>query len=111
VIERTFKSGDSLEAADVFDLDLQYLYTDGEHYHFMNTETYEQYAVPAATVGDSAQWLKEEALCVTTLWNNEPINVNAPNFVVPSPGCSAQAARGSRCVPLPPACGEPRGAP
>src|SRR5512134_3739671 len=44
VIERTFKSGETLETADVVDTDMQYLYNDGEMWHFMVTETFEQYA-------------------------------------------------------------------
>src|SRR4030066_205978 len=43
VIERTFKSGDTLEAADVVDIEMQYLYNDGEFWHFMNPVTYEQF--------------------------------------------------------------------
>ena len=82
VIERTFKSGDTVEGADVVDVELQYLYNDGEYWHFMDPQSYEQLTADAAAVGDAAKWLKEEAICPVTLWNGVPLNVAAPNFVV-----------------------------
>jgi elongation factor P len=81
VIERTFKSGDSVESADVMETDMQYLYTDGEFWYFMNTDTYEQIQADAAAIGDNAKWLREEAMCTMTLWNGSPIQVLPPNFV------------------------------
>ncbi len=57
VIERTFKSGDTVEGADVVDVELQYLYTDGEYWHFMDPQSYEQLTADAVTVGDAAKWL------------------------------------------------------
>ena len=82
VIERTFKSGDTVEAADVVDVDLQYLYNDGEHWHFMDPQSYEQLTADATAVGDAAKWLKEEAICQVTLWNGVPLSVSAPIFVI-----------------------------
>ncbi|AUG99333.1 elongation factor P [Pectobacteriaceae bacterium CE70] len=81
VLEKTFKSGDSVEAADVMDMNLTYLYNDGEFWHFMNNETFEQLAADAKAVGDSYKWLVEQAECVLTLWNGQPIAVTPPNFV------------------------------
>ena len=81
VIERTFKSGDSLEAADVVDTDMQFLYNDGEFFHFMVPDTYEQFASSPANVGDAAKWLKGQEMCVVTLWNGQPLAVTPPNFV------------------------------
>jgi elongation factor P len=81
VWERTFKSGDSLEGADVMDVEMQYLYSDGEFWHFMDPQSFEQKAADAAAVGDAKQWLKEEDLCEITLYNGEPLLVSAPNFV------------------------------
>lgn len=100
VLERTFKSGDVLEGADVVDLDVEFLYSDGEFWHFMNPETYEQYAADSAAVGDSAMWLKEQDLCQITLWNGEPIAVQPPNFVVlevtdTEPGVRGDTASGA----------------
>jgi elongation factor P len=82
VIERTFKSGDTVEGADVVDTTLQYLYSDGEFWHFMDPNSYEQLAADATAVGDAAKWLKEQDLCEITLWNGVPLAVTPPNFVV-----------------------------
>jgi elongation factor P len=81
VIEKTFKSGESVEAADVFETDVQYLYSDGEFWHFMNPTSFEQYAADNTAVGDSSTWLKEEDICQMTLFNGEPLSVAPPNFV------------------------------
>jgi elongation factor P len=81
VIEKTFKSGDSVEAADVFEKEVQYLYTDGEFWHFMDPESFEQIAADAAVIGDNKIWLKEEDMCQVTLWNGAPLIVMPPNFV------------------------------
>jgi len=81
VVERTFKSGESVEAADVMDVDLQYLYNDGEMWHFMDTETFEQMAADKTAVGDTHLWLKEQDMCTLILWNGNPLSVEAPNFV------------------------------
>jgi elongation factor P len=81
VIERTFKSGESVEAADVLEASLQYLYNDGADWHFMDEGSYEQYTAGKDTVGDAANWLKEQDTCTVTLWNGTPILVVPPNFV------------------------------
>lgn len=81
VLEKTFKSGDTLEAADVVDIELQYLYNDGTMYNFMSPESFEQYTVSKDTVADSAKWLKEQDICIVTLWNNVAIAVAPPIFV------------------------------
>lgn len=80
VIERTFKSGESVEAADVFEMDVQYLYNDGEFWHFMEPVTYEQHACSKGSMGDASKWLKEEDICQMTLYNGEPLSVTPPNF-------------------------------
>lgn len=82
VIERTYKSGESVEAADVMDTDLQFLYSDGEFWHFMDPDTYEQHAADATAVGDAVKWLKEQDTCEVTLWNGTPLVVTPPNFVI-----------------------------
>lgn len=81
VLEKTFKSGDSVEAADVMDTDLAYLYTDGEFWHFMNNETFEQIAADEKALGDTVKWLAENDVCTLTIWDGRPIAVAAPNFV------------------------------
>ncbi len=81
VVDKTFKSGESVEAADVVETDMQYLYNDGEFYHFMTPDDYEQYAADAQAVGDAHLWLKEQDMCQVTLWNGVPLDVTPPNFV------------------------------
>ncbi len=81
VIERTFKSGESLEGADVLEVEAQYLYNDGASWHFMHPDTYEQYASDKKAVADAEKWLKEQDICTITLWNNAVISVMPPNFV------------------------------
>jgi elongation factor P len=81
VWERTFKSGESLEAADVMERDMEYLYNDGEFWHFMEPDTYEQYPADANAVGDAAKWLKEQDRCEVTLYNGSPLAVTPANFV------------------------------
>jgi elongation factor P len=82
VVERTLKSNETLESADVADMEMQYLYNDGELWHFMVPDNFEQYAITQEVLAESAQWLKEQDVCIVTLWNNDPIQVLPPNFVV-----------------------------
>jgi len=97
--ERTFKSNESVESADVMDIDMEYLYNDGEMWHFMDPNSYEQVAADKTAVGDSAKWLKEQDKCVVTLWNDNPISVTPPNFVElevteTDPGLKGDTAQG-----------------
>jgi len=81
VWEKTFKSGESLEGADIMDREMQYLYNDGEFYHFMEPDNFEQHQATAATVGDAALWLKDQDMCTITLYNGQPLAVTPGNFV------------------------------
>ncbi|MGB5811593.1 MAG: elongation factor P [Polyangiales bacterium] len=81
VIERTFRSGESVEAADIFELNVQYLYNDGDFWHFMEPESYEQHACSKESMGDAVKWLKEEDICLMMLYNGNPLTVTPPNFV------------------------------
>ncbi|MBF0438261.1 MAG: elongation factor P [Magnetococcales bacterium] len=81
VIERTFKSSESVIKADVVDKDMQFLYNDGEFMHFMDPENYEQSVLDAKQVGETRFWLKEQDTYMVTLWNNRAIAVAAPPFV------------------------------
>jgi elongation factor P len=100
VWERTFKSGESLEAADVIDQDMEYLYTDGEFWHFMLTDgSFEQYPADAKAVGDTLKWLKEQDVYTVTLYNGAPLTVTPPNFVElevveTDPGMKGDTAQG-----------------
>ena len=82
VVERTYKSGESVEAADVLDVTMQYLYSDGDMWHFMDADTFEQIAASELAVGENAKWLCEQDMCGLTLWNGAPIAITPPNHVV-----------------------------
>ena len=99
VLDKTFKSGETLEGADVIDINMQYLYTDGEFWHFMVPDTYEQHAADASAVGESHLWLKGQDTCEVTLYNGSPITVTPPNFVEleitdTDPGLKGDTAQG-----------------
>jgi elongation factor P len=81
VVEKTLKANETVEGADVVDSDMQYLYSDGEFWHFMQPESFEQHTIDKAALGDAAQWLKGEEVCIVTLWNGTPLTVTPPNFV------------------------------
>jgi len=98
-VDKTFKSGESVEAADVMDTDMQYLYSDGEFWHFMVQDTFEQYAADKSAVGDAKNWLTDGDICGVTLWNDAPLIVSAPNFVeleivATDPGVKGDTASG-----------------
>ena len=99
VIEKTFKSGESVEAADVMELEVQYLYTDGEFWHFMDPKSFEQYAAAEAAISDQKIWLKDEQMYTLTLWNEQPLSISPPNFlelkvVDTDPGVKGDTATG-----------------
>ena len=81
VLEKTFKSGETVSGADVTDVDMEYLYNDGDAWHFMSPDTFEQYAIPADLMGDVSKWMKPQDICTVTLWNGTPLTVTPPNFV------------------------------
>ncbi len=100
-IERTFKSGESLEAADVVDTGMQYLYQDGDFWHFMVPESFEQYTAGKSAVGENAQWLKDGVVCIVTLWNNVPLVVTPPphielKIIKTDPGLRGDTATGGQ---------------
>jgi len=78
-LDRTFKSGDSLDEADVETIDAQYLYRSGDNFVFMNNENFEQYEIPSSVIGDGAKWLLEATVCTVILYNNAPISMEPPN--------------------------------
>jgi elongation factor P len=99
VLEKTFKSGESIEAADVMDMDMQYLYEDGDFWYFMEPNTFEQYPATETAVGEAKQWLKEQDTCVVTLYNGAPLSVTPPNhveleIVETDPGLRGDTAQG-----------------
>ena len=81
VVDKTFNAGTKVETASVDKRSMQYLYADGEYWHFMNQESFEQVQSDKAGMGGAEKWLKGEEECVVTLWNGVPIMVQPPNFV------------------------------
>ncbi len=100
VWERTFKSGESLEGADVMELEMEYLYNDGEFWHFMNTDgSFEQVAADKNAITEAQDWLKEQDVYTVIVWNDSPISVSPPNFVElevtdTDPGLKGDTAQG-----------------
>lgn len=80
-IEQTFKSTETHQGADVEDRDMEYLYSDGENWTFMDTTTFEQLDAGATAMADAVKWLKGNEKCIVTLWNGVPLQVTPPNFV------------------------------
>ena len=81
-LEKTYKSGESLEGADVMELEMQYLYSDGEQWHFMEPESFEQFDLSEESMGNAIDYLVEQDICIVTLWNNNPITVVPPIQVI-----------------------------
>ena len=100
VWERTFKSGESIEAADVKELAMDYLYADSEYWYFMKTDdSYDQLVADRAAVEDCVPWLKANERYTVLLWNEAPIAVTPPNFVEleimeTDPGLKGDTAQG-----------------
>ncbi len=99
VIEKTYKSTESVGAADVDEMDVEFLYSDGEYWHFMDPVSYEQYAADKVAVADGVKWLKGQESCVMTLWNGSPLVITTPNFVEltvsqTDPGLKGDTAQG-----------------
>ncbi len=82
VIDRTYKSGDSIEAADVEEIEAQFLYRQQDQFVFMDNKTYEQYELSKELVDEAWKYLKEGMICSMTLFNGNPISVSPPNHVV-----------------------------
>lgn len=75
VLEKTFKGNEQLDTADVASQPVQYLYSDGSNFFFMNEESFNQFEVPADLVGDDAGYLKEGDRVQLQFFNDRPINV------------------------------------
>jgi elongation factor P len=84
---------------DVVDTDMQYLYSDGDFFHFMVPDTFEQLTASKQAVGEGAQWLKDGTVCVVTLWNGVPLVVTPPahmelKVIETDPGVRGDTATG-----------------
>ncbi len=81
VLDRTFKSGETMETADVTSAAMQFLYSDGSSYSFMNSENFEQIEISKEQLGDDVKWLKEGVECEVAFWNSQVISVAPPTFM------------------------------
>jgi elongation factor P len=76
--EHRFRSADTVERAVLEQHDMEYLYSDGSHHHFMNTESYEQTALSEEDLGDAAQWLMPGLKIQVEFYEGRPIGVDLP---------------------------------
>jgi len=81
VIERNYKTGEKLEPVTLDVQNVQFLYAEGDDFHFMNNETYDQFHVPREQLGDAAKWLLENMVLELQFYNGKPISVELPTFV------------------------------
>lgn len=81
VIERTFKSGDKVDEADVVETKMRLLYRDGDDLVLMDDETFEQSRIPVSAVGETEQWLKDDIVYDIIIYKGNPINVEPPTFM------------------------------
>lgn len=81
VIERTFKSGDRVPAANVEMKEMTFLFKDGNGFNFMNSENYEQIVISAEQIGDLALFMQDNMAVQVLHYNDKPINVDLPTFV------------------------------
>ncbi|MBA2883243.1 elongation factor P [Desulfosalsimonas propionicica] len=79
--DKTYRSGEKINKADLEEQEMEYLYTDGDHYHFMNTSTFEQDSMSAEQLGDSVKFLKENTVCDVLFFQGRPIGLSLPNFI------------------------------
>lgn len=108
VWDRTFRSGETLEGADVMDKTMEYLYNDGEFWYFMEPDTFEQHQADAKAVGDSHLWLKEQDQCEVTLYNGAPLSVSPRTLLS---WRLSRLTRASRAIPPAVAASQPSSAP
>ncbi|TNE89570.1 MAG: elongation factor P [Deltaproteobacteria bacterium] len=101
VVDITYKTGEKIAPADISEHTMQYLYNDGELYHFMNTENFEQVGIPGEVLGkDVTDFLLEEAECQVLFYKGRPVNADLPNFVdlkitYCEPGVKGNTAQGT----------------
>ncbi len=101
IIERTFQAGTRWPRARVEQRKVQYLYTDGDAYHFMDNETYDQFSVTAALLGDDVQYLKENTEVFVSQYEGEVLGVDLPVTVdlrvtQTDPGFAGDTATGAK---------------
>ena len=81
VLDRTYKGGDELEAADIEEIETQFLYRQVDSFFFMDNVSFEQYELSAEQVDDAWKYLKDGMTCTMMLFNGRPITMSPPNHV------------------------------
>jgi elongation factor P len=81
VLEKTFKQGDKVQAADLTRAQAQYLYRDENQFYFMDQKSYEQFSIPADVVGDAAKYIQEGSNSTVMNFDGKPIAIELPNKV------------------------------
>jgi len=81
ILERTFKSGEKLEKADLEERQMQYLYPEDGFFVFMDTSSYEQLRLTPDQLGDNKYYLLDNLMCSVLVFNEKAIGVTPPNFV------------------------------
>jgi elongation factor P len=81
VLDRTFRTGEKLEPANIEEREMQFLYHEGDSYHFMDTSTYDQMIITDDVLGDSAQLMPDNINVTVLIFNERPVGVTLPNFV------------------------------
>ena len=99
VVEKTFKSGDKLDVADIAETEMRLLYKESDGMVFMDEKSFEQIKIPFENIGDTVQWLLDDHLYRVIFYNGAPVNVEAPTFIEmviteTSPGVRGDTASG-----------------
>jgi elongation factor P len=101
IVERTFQAGTRWPRARVDQRKVQYLYGDGDAYHFMDNETYDQFAIRGAMLGEDARYLKENTEAFVSMYEGEVLGVDLPVTVdlqvaSTEPGFAGDTATGAK---------------
>ncbi len=99
VLERTYKSGEKLDLADVSETQMRLLYKEADGYVFMDEKSFEQIVISNDSVGETGQWMIDDHLYEIIFYNGEPVNVEPPTFmemkiIETSPGSRGDTASG-----------------
>ena len=94
LVEKTWKSGEKFDEADVVYRQVQFLYDDGEGCHFMDLQTYDQVALPNSGLEETVPWLREEMLLSAVVWNDSIVGVSLPQYVEAEVDMVGAGARG-----------------
>lgn len=100
VIDRTLNSGATIEIVRVDTHDMQFLYKDGDSYHFMDQESFDQVFFGEELIGENGKWMKEGIICKVSFMSNQPLSLEVPNFleleiVETTPGVRGDTVSGS----------------